>query len=173
MMAERGVWMKYQKFVLFVLLLCMLPVTAFANSSWVWLSETRPYDVLPFVALLTIAMETAAIWLALERQHLAKIAVVVVIANLLSFATPYLLMYWEMKIEDLKSFTWLMTRGHYFTVGTAFLLMTLLVEVPVVFLTLRKHAVKKGRFLLTAIGANVVTTLITAAAERIFCYGQW
>lgn len=39
-----------------------MPVSA--NSSWVWISQTRPYDVLPWVALVT---------------------------NLLSFAAPYVL----------------------------------------------------------------------------------
>ena len=66
-----------------------------------------------------------------------------------------------------------MEYGHYFTVGTIFLIMTLVLEIPVVFLTLRKYAKGKWRFLLTVAGANVATTVITAAAERIFCYGQW
>jgi len=156
-----------------VVILCLIPTAAFANSSWRWLSETRPYDVLPVVALLTIAIETIAVWLVMQKQHIVRTAVVVVVANLLSFATPYLLMYCEMQIEAIKSFTWLMTEGHYFTVGTAFLLMTLLIEVPVVFCFMRKSAGKKWNLLFTILMVNAVTTLLTAAAERIFCYGQW
>ena len=167
--------MKYRKLALFTLLLCILPVTAFANSSWVWLSETRPYDVLPFVAVITIAVETAILWYVLGKQQLLKIAVVVVVANLLSFAAPYLFPYLELYVDGMRfwSIRELMEKGPTYTVRAAYLWMTLLVELPVVFFTLRKHAAKKGRFLLTAIGANVVTTLITAAAERIFCYGHW
>lgn len=156
-----------------VLLMCLLPVIASANSSWIWISEARPYDVLPFVALITIAIETAAIWYVLGKQHLLKISVVVMIANLLSFAAPYWLIYAENLRVPLKPFPELMERGHYYTVGVIFLLMTLLGELPVVFLALRKHAKKKGRFFLRVVGANVLTTLITAAAERIFCYGHW
>ena len=166
--------MPYRKRLAAFLVLCLLlPLTASANSSWMWLSEARPYDVLSFVAVITIAIETAALWWILGKQKLKKIAIVVVLANLLSFAAPYWFMYDETLRMPLKPFPELMEYGHYFTVGTVFLLMTLLVELPVVFLTLRKHTEKKGRFLLTVVGANVVTTLITAAAERIFCYGQW
>ena len=165
--------MNRRKIAACAMLLCLLPLTASANSSWRWISETRPYDVLPFVALITIVIETAALWWILGKQKLKKIVVVVVIANLLSFAAPYWFMYDETLRMPLKPFPELMESGHYFTVGTIFLLMTLLVELPVVFLTLRKHTEKKGRFLLTAVSANVVTTFITAAAERIFCYGQW
>ena len=156
-----------------LMIICLLPITASANSSWIWLSEARPYDVLPFVAVITIAIETAALWYVLGKKHLVKIAVVVVIANLLSFAAPYLFWYDESIRMPLKPFPELMEYGHYFTVGTIFLIMTLVLEIPVVFLTLRKYAKGKWRFLLTVAGANVVTTIITAAAERIFCYGQW
>ena len=155
-----------------LMMICLLPMTASANSSWRWLSEARPYDVLPFVAVITVAIETTALWYVLGKKHLVKIAIVVVIANLLSFAAPYLWMHFEMHVEALKSFSWLMEEGHYYTVGGVFLFMTLMIETPVVFLTLRKNAGNKWRFLLFAVGANVATTIITAAAERIFCYGQ-
>ena len=126
-----------------LMMICLLPITASANSSWRWLSEARPYDVLPFVAVITIAIETAALWYVLGKKHLVKIAVVVVIANLLSFAAPYLWMYYEMHVETLKSFSWLMESGHYYTVGGVYLFMTLMVETPVVFFTLRKNAGNK------------------------------
>lgn len=153
------------------ILICMLPMTASANSSWIWISETRPYDVLPFVAVITIAIEAAAIWFVLGKKHLVKIAVVVAIANLLSFAAPYLIDYLdEMRFCSMKE---LMDKFPSYTVRAAYLWVTLLVELPLVFMMLHKHANNKRRFLLFSVGANVATTIITAAAERIFCYGQW
>lgn len=153
------------------ILICMLPMTASANSSWIWISETRPYDVMPFVAVITIAIETAAIWFVLGKKHLVKIALVVAIANLLSFAAPYLIDYLgEMRIWSMKE---LMDKFPSYTVRAAYLWVTLLVELPLVFMMLHKHASNKRRFLLFSVGANVATTIITAAAERIFCYGQW
>lgn len=158
---------------LWLIVLCMvfLPLTASANSSWRWLSEARPYDVLPVVVIITIAIETPALWLVLERKRLAKIAFIVIIANLLSFAAPYLIDYLdEMRFLTMRE---LMDKFPSYTVRAAYLWATLLVELPVVCLTLRKHAGNKLHFLMTAVGANVLTTLIAAAAERIFCYGKW
>ena len=159
--------------VMLIIAFAFVPLNASANSSWIWLSEARPYDVLPFAAAITIAIEVAAMWFMLGKKHLMKIAVVVVIANLLSFAAPYLIWYDETIRMPLKPFPELMEYGYYFTVGVIFLLLTLLVELPIVFFTLRKHADQKWRFLLTIGGINTVTTLMTAAAERIFCYGHW
>ena len=39
----------------------LFDLTAFANSSWVWISETRPYDVLPWVAIGTLIIETISL----------------------------------------------------------------------------------------------------------------
>ena len=36
-------------------------VSASANSSWVWITQTRPYDVLPFVIVGTLVAETLLI----------------------------------------------------------------------------------------------------------------
>ena len=163
--------MNRQKITACTLLLCMLPLTASANSSWRWISEARPYDVLPFVAIITIAIEAAARWLMLGRQHLTKIVVVVVLANLLSFAAPYLFDYWD--AMWLWSMRELMDKFPSYTIRSAYFWMTLLVELPVVYFTLRKHAPKKLALLFTILAANTVTTLLTAAAERLFCYGQW
>lgn len=118
-----------------------MPVSA--NSSWVWISQTRPYDVLPWVALVT---------------------------NLLSFAAPYVLYSFD-SVFVWSGRDW---RGvHLYTVGAIYLLMTIVVEMPVVYGCLKKSA-KDRKYLIGAIvGSNVVTTLITAAAERILCWGKW
>lgn len=165
--------MNRRKIAACALLLCLLPLTSSANSSWRWISETRPYDVLPFVALITIAIETAALWWTLGKRYLTKIAVVVVIANLLSFAAPYLDIYFGIFEVRLYPFWQTLERFPSYTVRGVYLTATLIIELPVVFVSLRKHAERKGSLLLTAACANLVTTLLTAAAERLFCYGQW
>ena len=40
-----------------LILLWFSSITAFANSSWVWISETRPDDLLPFVIAGTLIIE--------------------------------------------------------------------------------------------------------------------
>ena len=55
---------KYKLISAFIISLFSLPLfnlTAFANSSWVWISETRPYDVLPWVAIGTLIIETISL----------------------------------------------------------------------------------------------------------------
>lgn len=166
--------MNQRRFAVFmVLLLCLLPITASANSSWQWISETRPLDVLPVVAIITIAVEVVALWLLLGKTHLIKITVIVTIANLLSFAAPYLDVYFEIFEIRLYPFWQTLEHSPYYTVCIIYLVMTLAVELPVTYFAIRKYVKSNWRFLLTAVGANIVTTIITAAAERIFCYGRW
>ena len=80
---------------------CMLIgcITAFmtacvlANSSWVWISETRPLDLLPIVIAGTLLIEVAAVLLAMRKQKYWKVLFFVTLGNLLSFAAPYLYNY--------------------------------------------------------------------------------
>ena len=155
-------------------MLCLVfPASALANSSWIWLSETRPYDVLPIVAFITILVESIALWQILGQAHLLRISMVVLAANLLSFAAPYLTLYWEIFSVRLYPFWQTLERGPYYTIGWVYLIVTLAIELPVAFLTLRKQITRPKSFWITTITANVATTLITAAAERLCCYGHW
>ena len=64
-------------------------------------------------------------------------------------------------------------RGPYYTVGTAFLLLTLIIELPVVYFMLKKAADSKKKLALCIVLANVVTTVLVAIVERTLCYGRW
>ena len=69
------------------------PTIANANSSWRWISETRPWDILPYVVAITLLIEIASIVVIAKIKPIWKVSLSVVIANLLSFAAPYLLAY--------------------------------------------------------------------------------
>ncbi len=45
-----------------ILSCALFPAAVFANSSWVWISEKRPYDLLPFVIAGTLIIEIAVIY---------------------------------------------------------------------------------------------------------------
>ena len=60
-----------------------------------------------------------------------------------------------------------------FTVSLFYLLITLLVEFPIVYLFLRKKASNKKVLIAVIIAANVLTTVMTFAVEHIFCHGEW
>ena len=67
--------------IVIMVLMMLLPVNAFADSSWVWISEKRPFDILPWVALGTILIEWLSIWLIPKTGHSLKVLGIVMIAN--------------------------------------------------------------------------------------------
>ena len=146
---------------------CALSLTASANSSWHWISSTRPYDLLPIVIAVTLMVETFAIARLAKVQPFSKVFCMVLLANSVSFAVPY--------IGNHTPYTFVQALEHVpmYTVGAAYLVVTLLAEMPVVYLTLRKHTDRPKRLLWVTLGANAVTTVLTALAERLFCHGSW
>ena len=155
-----------------LLLLFSFSFTAFANSSWVWISETRPYDVLPFVAIATLIIETAALNLILKIGNWHKVFSGVLIGNLISFAVPYIgysntTPYYDMPLS------YILERGPFYTVGAAFLFLTVAVELPFMYFWLKKSVKNKKLLVLVTVVANVVTTAMVAVAERVLCEGRW
>ena len=154
------------------LLILAFSFTAFANSSWVWISETRPYDVLPFVALATLIIETAALNGFLKIGNWHRVFTGVLIGNLISFAIPYIgysntTPYYDMPLS------YILERGPFYTVGAAFLFLTVAVELPFIYFWLKKDVKNKKLLVLTTVMANIVTTVMVAVAERVLCEGHY
>ena len=141
----------------------------FANSSWIWISETRPYDVLPFVASVTIAVETLMIYYFGKVESFASTGVVAVFSNLLSFLAPYVVS----MMNPLYSFSEMLEHLPIYTVGAYYLILTLAVETPVVYHVLKEKAANRKTLLRVIAAANIITTILVTAAERIFCEGYW
>ena len=148
---------------------CALTLTASANSSWHWISSTRPYDLLPIVITVTLFIETVALTRFTGVQPFGKVLCIVLLANSVSFAAPFVFP----DYQPYGKLSEVLDRCPIYIVGTAYLLVTLLAELPVVYLALRKYTDHPRRLLWTSLGANVVTTALTALAERLFCYGSW
>lgn len=174
---QRKYNMKRHHLLSIIILTCLcaagLSSAVFADSSWVWISETRPYDVLPWAAVATLLVETAMLWLLCKLNHPFKVFCVVALGNLLSFALPYVLYY----VNRIPWYTFfeMLEHGPYYIVGFVFLAMTLLVEMPVVYELLKNDCadVPKTRLLYTVIAANAITTAMVAIIERTFCRGHW
>ena len=75
--------------IMIMALMALFSLNAFADSSWVWISEKRPFDILPWVALGTILIEWLSIWLIPKTGHALKVLGIVMIANVASFLLPY------------------------------------------------------------------------------------
>ena len=146
---------------------------AFANSSWVWISETRPYDVLPFVAVATLIIETAVLNLFLKLNNWHKTFVGVLIGNLISFAVPYIGYSNTTPYSDYLSLPEILNRGPFYTVGAAFLVMTVAVELPFIYFWLRKDVKNKKLLILVTVLANIITTAMVALCERLLCEGHY
>lgn len=167
---------KYKLFsmsVISVLGALIFPVIVSANSSWVWISETRPYDILPFVVIVTLLIETVVVNLVSKIGNWYKTFFAIFIGNIISFAVPYIGYSNSIYSELGYTLSQIIDRGPYYTVGTAFLLLTLIVELPIVYFLLKKDADNKKKLALCIVLANVVTTALVAIIERTLCYGRW
>ena len=167
---------KYKLFSMFVISglgALIFTVVASANSSWVWISETRPYDILPFVVIGTLLIETVAVNLVGKIDNWYKTFFAIFIGNIISFIAPYIGYSNSLYSQIGYTLSQIISRGPYYTVGTAFLLLTLIVELPIVYLLLKKDADNKKKLALCIVLVNLVTTALVAVVERTLCYGHW
>ncbi len=144
-----------------------LTTTASANSSWVWLTDARPGEVLPFTAAATVAIEFCAIYFIGRSKRPWKTLLVVVLANLVSFLGTYLVM----KSGNAQTGHGVWDRGCF--VGLLFLIATVAIELPITYYNLNKDVESTRRLLWTAVLVNAATTVMCAVVERIFCEGHW
>ena len=147
--------------------------TALANSSWVWITESRPYDVLPFVIVFSLVAETYAIKIFAGVKNTAEAFVPVLIGNILSYALPYVDHSQITPYAGYYTLAQIIETGPHYTVGTIFLVITLAVEIPVVYLLLRKKAENKKHLIYVTLAVNIITTVVVALIERIICRGHW
>lgn len=157
--------------IILSLMAVAFPAAAFANSSWYWISEQRPWDILPWVAIATILIEVLAIWLIPKTKQFVKTTVIVVVANLVSFLLPYGVLAGGDAVHE--TFQDVLNAGPVYIVSVMFLIMTLAVELPVVYKVLKKHVKNKKLLLWTIIGTNTVTTIMVAIVERMITEGAW
>ena len=157
-----------------LLFLAALPLltVAYANSSWIWISETRPWDILPWVIVGTLVIELLAIRLFGGEKKLGRIGIFVVLGNLLSFLAPYLIKFIGYAIQGF-AFDKYLNHSPSFIVGLGFLLLTLIVELPLVYFSSKPKDAPNRRLLYTIIGANVVTTALVTIVEQVLCKGHW
>lgn len=148
-----------------------IPITALANSSWYWFGNVRPIYILPMIVVITIIIETVTTDHLGKVNKLWKTALFVISANLLSFACPYVVN--AVWYTPPYTFDKVIKNTPSYTVTIVFLLMTLAIEMPVVYLALRKNSDSKKSLMISIISSNAITTLFAAAIERIICRGTY
>lgn len=151
----------------------LFQINAYANSSWHWVT-TSPKTIFPIAVAVTLLIEYVALIKIARLECKLKVLLVVCFANLLSFAAPYI--YRAIRFRAVLgtiSISAAFNKGPYFMVMTEYLLLTLLVELPVVYLLLKNRAQNKLRLAITILSANIITTGLVAVLERLICVGQW
>lgn len=148
----------------------LIPKRAYANSSWIWLTKHRPWDILPPAAFATIVIEVLAIWLIPHTVNFIKTALVVILANFISFFLPYVYLLID-PTNPGYSYLKLLETGPYYIVGGFFVFLTLFLEGPVVYNCLKNNVESKKKLIWTVIVSNITTTIMVAVIERMIAYG--
>lgn len=151
----------------------IFPATAYANSSWHWVT-TSPMTIFPFAIILTLLVETVSAVKFGSVSDAKKAFLVVSLANLLSFLAPYLeRAYRFIPTSGGFSISAAFNRGPYYIVLMEYLLLTIIVELPVVYFLLKDFSASKRNLLISIILSNAATTVIVAVLERLICIGMW
>ena len=157
--------------IMIMALMVLLPANAFADSSWVWISEKRPFDILPWVAVGTILIEWLSIWLIPKTGHSLKVLGIVMIANVASFLLPYAFL--KADLSWYGTFEHILDSGPHYIVSGVFLMLTIIIEMPIVYNALKKQVQDRKVLKVVIIVSNIITTAGVAIVERLITEGYW
>ena len=162
----------YRRLAMAVLIMICTTTFVFANSSWHWVSEHQPFDILPWVVVPTLVIEISVLCWCVKKRYI-RVGVVVILANLLSFVAPFFLDWglgqYQLLGYDFERF---LSNTPRYIIGMTYGLLTLAVEVPVVYNMFKKNVESKKLFI-TTVAVNVFTTAMVFAIEHIVCKGVW
>lgn len=146
---------------------------SYANSSWHWITSS-PLKVLPFAIFFTLLIETTAVIKFGKVPYPKKTFMVVSLANLLSFIAPYFERAYRF-IPTSGGFSLLdaFNKGPYYMILAEYLFLTIVIELPIVYLLLKESSKDRKNFIISIVISNIVTTLLVAVCERIVCRGRW
>jgi glucose-6-phosphate-specific signal transduction histidine kinase len=135
---------------------------------------------MPYAVVFTLLIEILSVIKIGKVSKIFKTYCVVSVANILSFGASYFIpirnsfyMNFNSIIPAIKSIPYYMTNGPYYIVVTAYLIVTLLVEFPLVYFMLKKDSDNHKRLMISIVVSNIITTLAIAVVERTFFYGIW
>jgi hypothetical protein len=93
---------------------------------------------------------------------------------LLSFIAPYLeRAYRFIPTSGEYAIMAAFNKGPFYIVLSGYLILTVIVELPLVFYLLREESANKKNLFMSILLSNTVTTLLVAVLERIICIGRW
>lgn len=159
-----------------IMLSILSPIVVSANSSWHWVT-TSPMKALPLAVILTLAIEILGVINFGKISNGLRAFIVVSFANIVSFIVPYI--YSSFRLSRFYGSDWIyawersFNNGPNYIIRLAYLILTLCIEIPLVYFLLKDFCKNKKLFIFTIVIANVITTIVVAVLERIMCQGQW
>lgn len=166
---------RFNNIVLFIVIMILfLSSEAYANSSWHWVT-TSPMKILPFAVISTLLIETVSVVRFGNVANTRKALKIVSLANVISFIAPYAERAYRFSAvsRGISLLFAVFDKGPYYMILSGYLLLTVVVELPVVYYFLSKETVNKKRLTQAIVLSNVITTLSIAVLERIICKGRW
>ena len=163
----------YSLVVCLLMLATMMAMPVFANSSWRWLSDTRPYDLLPIAVVMTLVIEILAINYIPGVNDLKKTGLWVILGNLISFGATYFLAW--ISPGPIYTLEEMLEHTPFYNIGGMMLMLTLFAELPLVYCMLRRQDDPKQQktLLITIVIVNTLTTALVYFMERALVPGQW
>ena len=158
-----------------ILLSVIYPVRVLANSSWHWVTVS-PMKVLPLAIILTLTIETWGVIVYGKVEKKVRVFVIVTFANIASFIAPYI--YSTYRLNGFYCSGWgyawerAFNNGPNYIIRLVYLVLTLCIEVPLVYFLLKNRSKSKKKLLLITIAVNVITTIVVAIIERLLCQGR-
>ena len=162
------------------LLLLIITVPLFANSSWVYYID-KPYTILPIVIIITLFLEIFFIMVFNKIKKISSIffgVLIIIVANLFSFIISYI--FWgkifghvvPKEIENLntifeKIFYTFYNFPLYNNMGIELLILTLIIEVPFVYLFLKRYTKNKKKLILSIIIVNIISNVVITIFEKV------
>ncbi|KMK75841.1 hypothetical protein [Alkalihalobacillus pseudalcaliphilus] len=167
-------WMAFVS-VIFIL---SVPTNVLANSSWQWLMGS-PKEILLLAILFTLLVEIGFILIFLRNEQIKVISIVILVvsgANLLSFIGPYIfrtLSFMDFTRNWAEAWSYSFMSGPYYIILMGYLLLTIVIEVPLVYQFLKQQTKNEKGLLVILITINIITTLIVSIIERLIYQGSW
>ncbi len=168
-MQVKGVMDMKKRALMLMVPMVLVPCTCYADSSWSWMAGPTPSALLPYAVILTLVIEIGMIQHVSGQESLARTGLTVTGANLVSFLVPMAVTLFLNPVHQYPATLY----DYYWIVSLGYLMLTLALEVPIVYHLLKNHCRKQEKLLKSIILSNIITTAIVCCMERFLCHGCW
>lgn len=161
-------------FLFIIIFMQILSLNVFADSSWHWITDIHPRVIFPIAVIATLLCEFFGVTLICKIKKWWKVFLIIIVANLASFLFPCLFFVIFSPYGDFASSIKAFDSNYpSYIIEPFYLFLTLIIEVPIVYFTLKNECTNRKKLLITVIAVNIFTTAMIAIIERIFCVGSW